>query len=355
MLSRLRKGRGWRSLMIPLLVVGGVATAWAQNIFPSSGNAGIGTTNPSAPLTIMSTQSGEGLRLIGRANSGVDEANLMLFKNNGSTFHGAIIGSNGALNLMGGSNGIAVTVNGSGNVGIGTTTPVAPLTVRSSSGAEGIRLIGRSNSGVDEANLLLFKNDGLTFHGAIIGSNGSLSLQGGSGGVALTVTGSRNVGIGTANPSAMLHVAGSVQADGNIAAKYQDVAEWVPARPGLVDGTVLVVDRNKENHVLASSAPYDTGVAGVVSTQPGILLGEPGSEKVKVSHNGRVKVKVDAGYGSVKIGDLLVTSATPGYAMRSVPVEVGGAVIHRPGTILGKALEPLESGQGEILVLLTLQ
>jgi len=29
--------------------------------------------------------------------------------------------------------------------------------------------------------------------------------------------------------------------------------------------------------------------------------------------------------------------------------------MHRPGTIIGKALEPLRSGKGEILMLLTLQ
>jgi hypothetical protein len=29
--------------------------------------------------------------------------------------------------------------------------------------------------------------------------------------------------------------------------------------------------------------------------------------------------------------------------------------LHRPGTILGKALEPLDDGRGEILALLTLQ
>jgi hypothetical protein len=29
--------------------------------------------------------------------------------------------------------------------------------------------------------------------------------------------------------------------------------------------------------------------------------------------------------------------------------------MHRPGTLVGKALEPLTEGQGEILVLLTLQ
>ncbi len=41
--------------------------------------------------------------------------------------------------------------------------------------------------------------------------------------------------------------------------------------------------------------------------------------------------------------------------MKSEPVVVGGRQIHAPGTIIGKALEPLEGGVGEILVLLSLQ
>ena len=41
--------------------------------------------------------------------------------------------------------------------------------------------------------------------------------------------------------------------------------------------------------------------------------------------------------------------------MRSEPVDVAGVKMHRPGTLIGKALEPLEKGVGEILVLLSLQ
>jgi len=52
---------------------------------------------------------------------------------------------------------------------------------------------------------------------------------------------------------------------------------------------------------------------------------------------------------------LLVTSDKEGFAMKSVPVELGGVQIHRPGTLIGKALEPLAQGTGEILVLLSLQ
>jgi hypothetical protein len=42
-------------------------------------------------------------------------------------------------------------------------------------------------------------------------------------------------------------------------------------------------------------------------------------------------------------------------AMKSLAVKLGGVEFHRPGTLIGKALEPLESGVGEILVLLSLQ
>ena len=41
--------------------------------------------------------------------------------------------------------------------------------------------------------------------------------------------------------------------------------------------------------------------------------------------------------------------------MRSRPMRIGARSMHRPGTLLGKALEALSDGKGEILVLLTLQ
>jgi len=172
---------------------------------------------------------------------------------------------------------------------------------------------------------------------------------------------SGNVGVGTASPTAKLHVAGSgrftgnLTVDGNIAAKYQDVAEWVPAEEQLAAGTVVVLNANKSNQVISSSKSYDTRVAGVISSQPGITLGEKSDSKVLVATTGRVLVNVDATNGPIQIGDLLVTSDREGFAMKSAPVEIGGARLHRPGTLIGKALEPLASGTGKILVLLSLQ
>ena len=183
-----------------------------------------------------------------------------------------------------------------------------------------------------------------------------LALEsGGVSGKGISIDTFGNVGIGTTAPTARLHVAGTLVVDGNIIAKYQDVAEWVPAQDALAAGTVVVISDEAPNLVARSQRSYDTAVAGVVSPQPGLTLGEAGPDKALVAHSGRVRVQVDAAYGAVRAGDLLVTSPTPGVAMRSQPVEIGGIAVHRPGTLLGKALEPLAEGQRDILVLLTLQ
>lgn len=231
-----------------------------------------------------------------------------------------------------------VRIKGGGQVGIGTTAPAFKLDVQ----------------------------------GGAINASGGLCMNGDcrttwSGNSQWTTSGSDivyntgNVGIG-ANPTAVkLHVAGdgkftgSLTVDGNIAAKYQDLAEWVPAAAQLSVGTVVVLDTTTPNQVISSNTSYDTRVAGVISEQPGIVLGEKGDNKVLVATTGRVRVKVDAANGPIQIGDLLVTSNREGFAMKSLPVEIGGARMHRPGTLIGKALEPLTSGTREILVLLSLQ
>jgi hypothetical protein len=171
----------------------------------------------------------------------------------------------------------------------------------------------------------------------------------------MRVDGSGNVGIGTTAPTAKLDVNGNINVTGNIAAKYQDVAEWVPSTTTLNPGTVVVLNPAKTNEVMASSHAYDTAVAGVVSTKPGVILGEAAANKEQVATSGRVMVHVDASKGAIKVGDLLVTGEKPGTAMKSQPVTLSGIQMHRPGTIVGKALQPLDKGQGDILVLLSLQ
>jgi hypothetical protein len=223
-----------------------------------------------------------------------------------------------------------------------------------------------SSGAVTQDNVLVLKNDGNVGIGTgapqhRLDVNGNVTIGSGyTSSTLVPVDGlvvQGGVGIGTSTPGAQykLDVVGDVRVSGNINAKYQDVAEWVPSTQKLQAGVVVVLDPERPNHVLASTSSYDTAVAGVISERPGIALGEAGDGKALVATTGRVRVKVDATRAPVRIGDLLVTSDTPGVAMKSEPLVVGGRKLHAPGTIIGKALEALDKGTGEILVLLSLQ
>ena len=250
-----------------------------------------------------------------------------------------------------------------GNVGIGTATPGTKLdvvgTIRGGNAdtnigthpSHGTGYVGFWRQGADYSLLTDGTN---TFLNAPV-STGNIYFRSANADKIFLQGSTGNVGIGTTTPSTKLHVAGSITVDGNINAKYQDVAEWVESSQSLPAGTVVVLDHTKSNQVVASTEAYDTRVAGVISAQPGITLGESGEAKVLVATTGRVKMKVDATRAPIQVGDLLVTGDREGFAMKSLPVNIGGVQLHRPGSLVGKALEPLAKGTGEILVLLSLQ
>jgi len=245
----------------------------------------------------------------------------------------------------------------SGNVGIGTLSPSEALQVGGAVKVTGTTTTVLANS----ASLDYSANGGrlvsfgpnpstpATFAIVLKGSDGQ------TGDTRLSIDSTGNVGIGTAASNAHVDVQGSVSVSGIIYAKFQDVAEWVPATAEMPGGTVVVVGEEADNTVTASTHAYDTRVAGVVSPSPGLLLGVAGESKAKIATTGRVRVRVDATKSPIRKGDLLVTSDRPGMAMKSEPLDVAGVKLHRPGTLIGKALEPLASGEGEILVLLSLQ
>lgn len=197
-------------------------------------------------------------------------------------------------------------------------------------------------------------------NGQFIQDNGGANMRI-FGGSNLTVDTSNGGDIVMAPGSSNFRVSGNVIVTGNITgakvigAVYQDLAEWVPATSDMTPGTVVVLNLDKTNEVTPSSRQYDTSVAGVVSAAPGIILGVAGDSKEQIATTGRVKVRVDARTRPVRVGDLLVTSDVPGTAMRSEPMEINGRQFHQPGTIIGKAIEPLAGGVGEILVLLSMQ
>ena len=102
-----------------------------------------------------------------------------------------------------------------------------------------------------------------------------------------------------------------------------DVAEWVPVSEEVEPGDVLEIDPENPGYYRKARGPCSSLVAGVVSTEPGFVLGhgEDTEGKALLALLGIVPVKVTDEGGPIRPGDLLVVSSTPGYAMRWDPCE----------------------------------
>jgi hypothetical protein len=171
-----------------------------------------------------------------------------------------------------------------------------------------------------------------------------------------------NVGIGTTTPSEKLTVVGNllIESDTTGQALIElgeglDFAEGfsVSQRDHIEPGSVLVIDPDNPGKLRISSKPYDTKVAGIVAGANGLGSGvRLGADQFDfdVALAGRVYCNVETANGDILPGDLLTTSATPGFAMK---VDDHNSA---QGAILGKAMQALPKGQkGQILVLVTLQ
>jgi len=151
---------------------------------------------------------------------------------------------------------------------------------------------------------------------------------------------------------------GTVFANGGFRPFGADFAESVAVKGGTENyapGDLLVIDASGERRLSLSQAPYSTLVAGIYSTQPGVVASThpvdeaiPNNE-VPLAVVGIVPCKVTTENGPIIVGNLLVTSSTPGHAMRGTD---RGRML---GAVVGKALEPLQKGTGVIQVLVTLQ
>jgi hypothetical protein len=127
------------------------------------------------------------------------------------------------------------------------------------------------------------------------------------------------------------------------------------SRAHYAPGDLLVIDPSGERRLALSQNQYSTLVAGIYSTKPGVLasphgMGDPAlKNEVPLAVVGIVPCKVTAENGPIVAGDLLVTSSTPGHAMKGTD---RGRML---GAVVGKALEPMREGTGVIQVLVTLQ
>jgi hypothetical protein len=78
-------------------------------------------------------------------------------------------------------------------------------------------------------------------------------------------------------------------------------------------------------------------------------------EYMLVVVRGPAQVKASTLEGNIQPGDLLSSASQIGFASKATEINVNGINTPTPGTILGKALEPLEAGQKLIYIFVTLQ
>lgn len=189
------------------------------------------------------------------------------------------------------------------------------------------------------------------------GRDGDLRLRSSTGQDRVVLNGGDGIflrddsGQGTISlfPNSGLIQAITVETQNGDCAEEFGIAEAESAEPG----TVMVLD--DDGLVRPSENSYDSRVVGVVSGagnyQPALVLDRKPLEKNrgKIALMGKVYCKATAVPAPVKVGDLLTSSELKGHAMKAIDSErVFGAVI-------GKALAPLEGGQGLIPILIALQ
>jgi hypothetical protein len=275
-------------------------------------------------------------------------------------------------------NGVSTSANTYGVTSVSTVHGNATVPVSDSSGnvdVTALKINGYLTLGVNTTTLNVSTPGGVTFlsangttvgntvastYGTLDTSNGTLKVaqittgapatvasvtgvyqvQSGStidfytyGGTLLTST----LSTGSAANTGTVLGTWSLSGGSSFQATYSDLAEWYSADQEYEPGTVLVFGGDAE--VTTTAQMNDTRAAGIVTTAPAYVMNqELDGTKACLALAGRVPCKV---VGRVKKGDMLTTSATPGYAVRaSIPIL---------GAIIGKALEDKDTGEAGII------
>ncbi len=347
-----------------------------------SGNLGVGTTDTSAArLTVAGVGSwNTGLLLTGNTASGVGLA--LENKQAGGHKYSILSGGVGTGVGIGGfgifddtANKYRLGIDRDGNVGIGTHNPSRILhtigsEIHSGGSGAGFSFNNRESAdfGGGDGNRWVWYSSGniarLWANGDrfTFAANGDATFSGriGTNGYSATP---RTPGWGGGIRTWDLEVEASAWCRNGWQTGPRDLAENYNSDKDLSAGDVVSMDAERDL-IVPSSGANDTMVMGVVSTHPGMLLNSDPVEELErkdgtlaypVALCGRVPCKVTDENGPIKRGDLLTSSSTPGHAMKAAPVYLDGQEFYRPGTIIGKALEPFGSGRGMIEVFVSLR
>ena len=183
----------------------------------SAGNVGIGTNNPASKLEVK----GSGTSPIVYFGNGVDNApNRQLAFSGGSSGLVWDLDATGASSVGGQltfstNSSERMRIDSSGNVGIGVSSPTRTLQIVSTGTTTGGTYLYSNaiHTGTDTQSLLSVRSDNASATGTVVdirgdGTGDILHVKDGTN-TALIVEDGGNVGIGTDNPSSLLHLSSS--------------------------------------------------------------------------------------------------------------------------------------------------
>lgn len=134
-----------------------------------------------------------------------------------------------------------------------------------------------------------------------------------------------------------------------------DLAEKFAVDREAAPGTVMAIDPKHPGALCVAEGAYSRAVAGVISgannLNAGMVLPDAGGAlgAQPIAMTGRVWVRCTAAGGAIIPGDLLTTSDAAGKAMKVTDFD------RAHGATIGKAMTALESGDGLVLALVSLQ
>jgi hypothetical protein len=347
--------------------IAGANTGGALTLYQADGGTGVfvdGDDTGAGSLLVNSTNARPRIFLDGNDGNG---GAIWVYNTNG--VGRALVDGYGS-----GGGGQFVAYQNDGAIGawlLGDDSGAGALYLYQADGAIGAVLDG-DNGG---AGLLNLRNTNgsnrVTLDGQSIGGGGEISVFDATGTETVEILGAESsteggqIALRKADGTTTILIDADFNGDGRITTQEleitggSDLSEQFDIKSvheTIRPGMLVCIDPERPGELVMSTKAYDRTAAGVVSgaggVKPGMLMGQKGTKadgRHPVALTGRVYCMVDASHGAIKPGDLITTSDTPGHGMK---VEDH---TRAQGAIIGKAMTPLASGKGLVLVLVSLQ
>lgn len=308
------------------------------------GSVGIGTTNPTAKLTVgsqTSVQSTTGIAL-GLDQNSIEYVTAYSGNGHGFKIAGEDPGGGTFLRIKGRSNSTTwnnlVSISDTGNVGLGSAIPAAKLDVMAGAvrstraGAQYVELFGGDSGSFTDTYLRSHQSEGnkkplviSTLHDSTGAAGGThyISFETGAASAPtehVRITSGGNVGIGTPTPGTKLDVSGAIRGTSMYVNGTNFSINNDGVNSSIINSTGAQLWYNSVGtsstsvayryHVTSSNTPaldiLNNGNVGIGTTTPAALLDVNGTARFGGGLNAKVRVVTAAGAITVTTSDYII-------------------------------------------------